>query len=312
MTLTGPGGVGKTRLATHAAAEIASRSPEGVAFVDLAGIHDPLRVTEAVVTALGIQGDAARWSVSALIDYLAGQRLLLVLDNCEHVLDAAAVLSGTLVRVCPDLRILATSRQALGVGGEVVQVVAPLSCPTRTRAPPQPRTPTRSPCSCSGPRDPAPASNSTNDRRLWSSHSAGGSTGFHLPLSLPPSARGPSASRRSLPNWPSDALALGSGDRSAAARQRTLDDAIDWSYRLLDEDERALWIRLSVFAGGFELDAAGSVCADASIPEAASPAWSELSSKSPSLRARSAAADHVSASSRCCASSAAAVWRPRD
>src|SRR4029079_18835866 len=103
------------------------RFADGLRMVELADVGDPLLVPDAVVAALGVQGAGARWSLSSLIDYLADRRVLLLLDNCEHVLDAAAVLAGTLLRACPGLHVLATSRTALGVAGEVVYPLAPLS-----------------------------------------------------------------------------------------------------------------------------------------------------------------------------------------
>src|SRR5215472_17407131 len=129
LTLTGAGGAGKTRLALRAAAELARGLPDGAWLVSLAPIDDPLLLTQAVFDALGLQDVSARWSLSALSDYLQGKRLLLVLDNCEHLLDAAASLAWTLLRSCPELRVMATSRQALGMAGEVRFRVRPLSLP---------------------------------------------------------------------------------------------------------------------------------------------------------------------------------------
>jgi non-specific serine/threonine protein kinase len=129
LTLTGVGGAGKTRLALRAAAELARSLPHGAWFVSLAPIDDPLLLTQAVFDAFGLQDVSARWSLSALSDYLQGKRLLLVLDNCEHLLDAAAGLVWTLLRSCPELRVMATSRQALGMAGEVRLRVPPLSLP---------------------------------------------------------------------------------------------------------------------------------------------------------------------------------------
>ena len=110
VTLTGSGGAGKTRLALRAAAEMARGFPEGAWLVSLAPVQDPLLVSQAVFSAFGAQDQSAGWSLSALTGYLAGERLLLVLDNCEHLLDACAVLAGTLLASCPDLQVLATSR----------------------------------------------------------------------------------------------------------------------------------------------------------------------------------------------------------
>ena len=129
LTLTGTGGVGKTRLALSAAAEVARGFPDGVWFVPLAPIQDPLLVPQAVFVALGAQDRSSAWSLVTLADFLAGKRLLLVLDNCEHLLDACAILASTLLRACPELHLLATSRQALGVAGEVRMPVPPMSLP---------------------------------------------------------------------------------------------------------------------------------------------------------------------------------------
>src|SRR5262249_52755495 len=129
LTLTGTGGAGKTRLALRAAADLARNFPAGAWLVSLAPIDDPLLITQAVFSAFGLQDVSSRWSLSALSDYLREKRLLLVLDNCEHLLDGAAGLAGTLLRSCPELRVLATSRQALGMAGEVRLRVPPLSLP---------------------------------------------------------------------------------------------------------------------------------------------------------------------------------------
>ena len=115
LTLTDSGGAGKTRLALRAAAEMARGFPDGVWLVSLASIEDPQLVVQAVFSALGLQDTSPALSLSTLSSYLAGKRLLLVLDNCEHLLDSSAALAVTLLMACPQLRVLATSRQALGV-----------------------------------------------------------------------------------------------------------------------------------------------------------------------------------------------------
>ena len=129
LTLTGSGGAGKTRLALRAATEVARGFPDGAWLVLLAPVQDPLLVTQAVFSALRVNDLSAGLSLSSLAEYLAGRRLLLVLDNCEHLLDGCATLAGTLVAACPGLHVLATSRQALGVAGEVRMVVPPMSLP---------------------------------------------------------------------------------------------------------------------------------------------------------------------------------------
>ncbi len=111
VTLTGPGGVGKTRLALRAAAEVARAFPDGVWLVPLASIQDPLLIAEAAFNALGVQNLSAGWSLTTLADYLVERHLLLIFDNCEHLLDGSAVLASTLLKSCPELRLLATSRE---------------------------------------------------------------------------------------------------------------------------------------------------------------------------------------------------------
>jgi predicted ATPase len=129
LTLTGSGGAGKTRLALRAAAEMARGFSDGAWLVLLASLQDSMLVPQAVFGALRVHDLSAGLSLSSLTEYLEGKRLLLVLDNCEHLVDGCAVLAGTLIRSCPDLRVLATSRQALGVAGEVRMDVPPMSLP---------------------------------------------------------------------------------------------------------------------------------------------------------------------------------------
>jgi predicted ATPase/DNA-binding CsgD family transcriptional regulator len=267
LTLTGSGGVGKTKLALRAAAEMARGFPDGACLVLLGSISDPLLVTQATFGALGVHDLSSGLSLSSLADYLAGKRLL-VLDNCEHLLDGCAVLASTLIGECPDLHVLATSRQALGVAGEVRMVVPPMSLPAEGEE--------------------------TSIQRLlgcdavWllSERAAAASPGFTvdaanagqvlalcrkldgIPLALELAAvRLASLSLEQLnQGLPSELSILGTANRGAEARQQTLEATIGWSYGLLDEQERLLWARLSVFAGGFEDDAAAEVCSDSRIP----------------------------------------------
>jgi predicted ATPase/DNA-binding CsgD family transcriptional regulator len=268
LTLTGSGGAGKTKLALRAAAEMSRGFPDGAWLVLLDSVRDPLLVTQAVFGALGVQDLSSGVSLSSLADYLADKRLLLVLDNCEHLLDACAVLVSTLIAACPDLHVLATSRQALGVAGEVRMVVPPMSLPAEGE--------------------------DTSVQRLlgydavWllSERAATVVPGFTvdaanagevlalcrkldgIPLALELAAvRLGSLSLEQLNRGLASELSiLGTGNRGAEARQQTLEATIGWSYGLLDEQERLLWARLSVFAGGFEEDAATEVCSDPRIP----------------------------------------------
>jgi predicted ATPase len=268
LTLTGSGGVGKTKLALRAAAEMSRGFPDGVWLVLLASISDPLLVTQATFNALGVHDLSSGVSLSSLTDYLAGKRALLVLDNCEHLLDGCAILAGTLTTSCPDLHVLATSRQALGVAGEVRMVVPPMSLPAEA--------------------DDLPVQRLLGCDAVWllTERAAAASPGFTvdaanagqvlalcrkldgIPLALELAAvRLASLSLKQLnEGLASELSVLGSGNRGAEARQQTLEATIGWSYGLLDERERLLWARLSVFAGGFEEDAATEVCSDARIP----------------------------------------------
>jgi predicted ATPase/DNA-binding CsgD family transcriptional regulator len=267
LTLTGSGGVGKTKLALRAAADLSRGFPDGAWLVLLASIQDPMLVTQATFAALGLQDRSAGWSLSTLTEYLAVRRLLLVLDNCEHLLDACAVLAGTLLASCPDLHVLATSRQALGVAGEVRMVVPPMSLPC-------------------DPDEDSPSRLLASDA-VWllSERAAAVVPGFTvsadnaagvadlcrrldgIPLALELAAvRLASLSLEQLNRGLASELSiLGTANRGAEARQQTLEATIGWSYRLLDERERLLWARLSVFAGGFQEDAAAEVCADTRI-----------------------------------------------
>ena len=262
LTLTGAGGAGKTRLALRAAAELARGFPDGAWFVSLAPIDDPLLLTQAVFDALGLQDVSARWSLSALSDHLQDKRLLFVLDNCEHLLDAAAGLTWTLLRSCPELRVLATSRQALGMAGEVRLRIPPLSLPEAADSF-------------------SPAQIAASDAvALLVERAAAVRPGFcvdeanassvlqlcarldGIPLALELAAvrlEGRTVEQllagldRELP---SPALT----QRGPEARQRTMEATLDWSYSLLEERQRRLWARVSVFAGGFDQQATETVC----------------------------------------------------
>ena len=129
MTLTGIGGVGKTRLGLRVADRVRQEFADGVWLIELAELMDGSLLGDVVAHALGVRARAGETVEQALVDYLCTRNVLIVLDNCEHVLEAAAALSVTILRACPDVRILATSREALGIGAEVVAIVAPLTVP---------------------------------------------------------------------------------------------------------------------------------------------------------------------------------------
>ena len=129
LTLTGIGGVGKTRLALRAATEARRDFPDGVWLVELGDLHDGSMLVDVVAASLGVRDESARPLQDVLVDFLCSRKLLVVLDNCEQVVEDTAKLAETLLRACPELRILATSREALGIGGEAVLRLTPLTIP---------------------------------------------------------------------------------------------------------------------------------------------------------------------------------------
>lgn len=263
ITLTGAGGVGKTRLALRAAKELARAFPDGVWLVELAKIEDPPLVTQAVFDAFGVQDHSAGWSLSRLVDYLAPKHALLILDNCEHVLDSCAVLANFLLKACPDLHILATSRQPFSMAGEARLRVSPLGFPGNDE-----------------PADPhallgfdAVALLHDRIRLVQPDFQVDKGNAKEMvrlcrrldgiPIALELAAVQMEALGLKQLN---DALAEERtdlrGNRGGDARQQTLEATISWSYRLLSDSERRLWDRLSVFAGGFTEGSAIEVCSE--------------------------------------------------
>jgi predicted ATPase len=268
LTLTGSGGAGKTRLALRAAAELGRSFPDGVWLVPLASIDDPELVIQAVFSALGLQDMSSGWSLSTLSGYLADKHLLLVLDNCEHLLDSCALLAVTLLRACPELRVLATSRQGLGTTGETRMRVPPLSLPEEGTSPSLEQLTTYEAVTLLSERAAAVLPGFRVDggnaaavlrlcRRL---------DGMPLALELAAVRLEGMTVEQVVRVLERELPVLGRGDRGAEARQRTLEATIGWSYGLLEEEERRLWARLSVFTGGVDEDAAMTVCSGGELP----------------------------------------------
>ncbi|MEU1476684.1 LuxR C-terminal-related transcriptional regulator [Streptomyces sp. NPDC005760] len=249
LTLTGMGGVGKTRLAIEAAAASRKAFADGVWLVDLAPVREPLSVADAAAAALGVPELGARPALDQLAGYLAGRRALIVLDNCEHLIDACAELAQALLSAAPEVRILATSRQTLGIAGEHVLVVPPLSVPEeavellRDRA-----TAVR------------PEFRITDLNRAGASRLCADLDGLPLAIELAASRLRTLTVEQAVDRLEDRFTLLTSGSRTARPRQRTLRALVDWSYELCGPAERLLWNRLSVFVGGFALDAVESVC----------------------------------------------------
>jgi predicted ATPase len=230
--------------------------------VSLAPIDDPLLLTHAVFDALGLQDVSARWSLSALSDYLQGKHLLLVLDNCEHLLDAAATLAWTPLRSCPELRIMATSRQALGMAGEVRLRVPPLSLPEAAVSLSPAQIAASDAVALLVERAAAVQPGFCVDEANASSllQLCARLDGISLALELAAVRLEGLTVDQLLAGLDRELTAPALTLRGPEARQRTMEATLDWSYSLLDEGQRRLWARLSVFAGGFGQQAAETVC----------------------------------------------------
>jgi predicted ATPase/DNA-binding CsgD family transcriptional regulator len=261
VTLVGPGGVGKTRLALRSATDLRRGIPDGVWLVELAGLRDPELVTKAVMTSIGLRDESSRWPVARLIEHIASKRLLVVLDNCEHLLDACALLADALLREAPSLRILATSRQPLGVAGETVIQVGPLSLPDAEgrMAPDRIAQSEAVALLLERAREAGAAFEVTLVNQAAVVELARRLDGIPLAIELA-SVRLRTLGLDQLVERLNDRFhLLVGGSRTAPLRHQTLEATIAWSHDLLSQDERAVLRRLSVFAGSFSLEAAERV-----------------------------------------------------
>jgi predicted ATPase len=263
VTITGVGGAGKTRLAHAVAEDVADHFVDGAVFVELARLADGGQVAPAVLAACGGHEAPGLPVLELLARKLARAELLLVLDNCEHVLDAAAVLADTVLRAAPRVRLLATAREPLAVGGEVTWRIPSLALPAE------------------GERDPERLG-ASDAIRLFVERAAAARDDFALDAETAPAvaricrrldgiplalelaaARVRALSVERLAEGLDDRFRLLTGGaRTSLARQRTLLASVEWSHDLLDDDERVLFRRLSVFASRFTIEAAESVAAD--------------------------------------------------
>ncbi|MFJ4650734.1 LuxR C-terminal-related transcriptional regulator [Nocardia sp. NPDC088792] len=253
LTLLGPGGMGKTRLSRQIGQLVARAFPDGIWLVELADLQDPSLVTLTVAEALNLR-DESTAPLPRLTEFLADKRLLLILDNCEHLIEACAALVGRIIATTPDVRVLATSREVLGIPGEQVMPVPPLAVPEEAE--------------------------DGDALQLFVERASAANPGFRttpanravlaeicrrlegMPLALELAAL---RLRMFTPEQILDRLddtmgLLSAGPRTAPERQQTIEGAIRWSYNLCTPAEQLLWEQLSVFAGGYDIDAAEAVC----------------------------------------------------
>ncbi|MEV0118204.1 LuxR C-terminal-related transcriptional regulator [Streptomyces sp. NPDC050844] len=255
VSLIGPGGVGKTRLALRTARTALPRFADGACFVELSSLHDPVLLPHTVAAALGLSEQGDRDPVDLVVAYLVGKRLLLVLDTCEHLVDACAMLADLILRMAPEVTVLTTSRQPLDVPGEFAYPITPLPCD-------------REAVQLFGERAAAvvPGFAVTEANRAAVTSVCRRLDGIPLAIELAV------VRLRVLPLGDLAARlehrfqALTGGRRGAVPRHRTLRDTIDWSHDLCTPQERTLWRRLSVFAGDFDAEAAEAVCGGGELP----------------------------------------------
>ncbi len=264
LTLTGPGGAGKTRLAIQAAADLIEQFRHGVWLVELAPLVEPAHVVQAIASTLDVREVSGRSLQEMLVDYLQPKTLLLVMDNCEHLVAASAQVANTLLRTCPKLRILTTSREALGVAGEVIFRVPPLSRPD-----PQRLQSLEELTQFEAVRLFVERGVHSQPRFALSGANASAVAEICHQLDGIPLAIELAAARVKVLTVEQIALRLNDrfrllskGTRTGLPHHQTLRAAMDWSYDLLSEDERTLFRRLSVFSGGLTLGAAEAVCAE--------------------------------------------------
>lgn len=258
MTLHGVGGVGKTRLALRLASDVKRAFGDGVWLVELSALREPELVPRVVAEALQLPGQTSRHPIELLAEQLADRHMLLILDTCEHLLDACAMLAETLLRAAPQLRILATSREPLNIFGEHVFPVSPLETLSTTG------TPDSVVLFSERVRSVLPgfaAAESPDVARLCQRLDG-------IPLAIELAVvRLRSMTLPQLVERIDDRFGVLGTGRPSRSRHQTLRDTIGWSHELCQDDERLLWSRLSVFPGAFDLEAAEQICGDDALPE---------------------------------------------
>jgi non-specific serine/threonine protein kinase len=267
VTITGIGGVGKTRLAMRVAADARRAFADGVWFIELGEHSDAQQLAATVASVLEIKAESTEESVEDIVEFVGSRQMLVVLDNCEHVVDKVAAAAERLLRACPNLRILTTSRESLGIGGEVAFQLQPFPVPGPSSS--LKGLMTNDAVSLFTERTCAvvPEFSVTEDNKDVVIRICERLDG--LPLSIELAAtRLRVMSAEQLMHYLSDRYRLLKiGSRGVPQRRRSLQTCIDWSYGLCTPRERDAWSTLSVFAGGFELDAAEAMCGSDLTPD---------------------------------------------
>ena len=262
LTLTGTGGCGKTRLALEVARDLVGAYPDGVWLIELAPLSDPSLAVQAVANTLGVRGQPGRPLLETLKDTLRTKKMLLMVDNCEHLVEAAARLVDSFLASCPNLRILATSRERLNTSGEINRVVPSLTVPDDL----EPSTPkglesyesVRLFVERARGREPSFVLSASNAQAV--SEVCQRLEGIPLAIELAAARIGVLSAQQLAERLENTLKVLTRGERTADPRHQSLRATLEWSHDLLSEAERVLFRRLSVFAGGWTLEAAEEVC----------------------------------------------------
>jgi len=264
VTLTGSGGAGKTRLSLQVATKCLDQFSNGVWLAELAPVADPTLISQTLLSIFNLREDSHRTTLEVLIDYLRAKTILLLLDNCEHLIEACARISEDLLHACPKLKILASSREALGIAGEVSYRVPSLATPNPGNLPPLEKLLNVDSIRLFIERATTakPDFALTKDNASFVAQICFRLDGIPLAIELAASRVKVLSPEQIAARLDDRFRLLTGGSRTALPRQQTLRAMIDWSYSLLSEEEKILFRRLAVFVGGWTLEAAESVCGE--------------------------------------------------
>jgi len=261
LTLVGPGGTGKTRLSIQLGGEQLALYPDGVWMIELAPLADPTLITQTIASVFGLRESPDRPLIELVVDYLRAKSMLIILDNCEHLIEACARIAESLIQTCANIKILASSREALGVSGETTYRVPSLFLPDQKQVAPEAL------LDCESVQLFVDRATAANPNFQLTKENAPSVTqicrrldGIPLALELAASRTRVLSAEQIAERLDDRFRLLTGGSRTALPRQQTLRALIDWSYDLLTEPEKALFRRLAVFVGGWALEAAEAIC----------------------------------------------------